>query len=309
MADWRPHIDRDVLIQRAAILAKIRGYFQARDVLEVETPVLGAHGVTDPNLQAFTAEHRYLQTSPEYFLKRLLAAGSGDIFQIGRVFRREESGRLHHHEFTLLEWYRQAFDDRQLAEEVLDLIQYLQPSSKKLDVQSMSYAAALATIDVDMFNEDIDGYRVSMENAGIAVSGEFSLAEWRELVFSELVQQKFPDNRLTVIVDYPADCAALARLKRTDERVACRFEVFRGNVELANGYYELRDRVVQEQRFVADNETRKAKGLSAIPLDDEFLAALDFGLPECAGVALGLDRLIMKILGKDCISAVNAFSE
>jgi len=307
MNDWRPQAELEVLVGRAKILEKIRTYFRFRSVLEVETPVLGNSGVTDPNIHAYQLGDWYLQTSPEFFLKRLLAAGAGDVYEIGRVFRRDEQGVLHHHEFTLLEWYRQNFDDRKLALEVIELIQSLHDSPEKLTVVEISYAEAIAALGMDMFNESISEYRAHLENAGMSISGDFDLAGWRELVFSESVQQKFPPDQLTVVFDYPADCAALAKLNATNPRTAARFEVFWGTVELANGYHELQDPNLQLRRFELDNQKRKSGGLAEVPIDTKFLAALTSGLPDSAGVALGLDRLVMQLLGKRSIAEVIAF--
>ncbi len=309
MSDWRPQAKIDMLANRAKIIEKIRRYFRAHNVLEVETPILGSAGVTDPHIHAFQLRDWYLQTSPEFFLKRLLAAGSGDLYEISRVFRREEQGDLHHHEFTMLEWYRLKSDDRKLALEVVELIQGLHESGESLAVLEMSYAEAMASIGIDLFNESIAEYRMCLEQDGLSITGDFDLAGWRELVFSEFLQQKFPPNQLTVIFDYPADCAALAKINSSDPRTAARFEVFWGNVELANGYHELQDPKLQQQRFELDNEKRKAAGLPTVPIDNNFLAALESGLPDCAGVALGLDRLVMQLLGKRTLAEVLAFSD
>ena len=309
MKDWQPQAEIEVLAQRAKIFENIRRYFRARDVLEVTTPVLGSNGVTDPNIHAYQLYDWYLQTSPEYFLKRLLAAGSGDVYQIGPVFRRDEQGSLHHHEFTLLEWYRQGFDDRKLASEVVELILSLTGSPQKLTVIEMSYADALARLGIDLFNESADVYRSYVEKEGLAIVGNFDLAGWRELVFSEYLQCDFPCDQLTVIYDYPADCAALAKIHESDPRVAARFEVFWGAVELANGYHELTDSQSQQQRFESDNKKRESAGLASVPLDQKFLSALESGLPDCAGVALGLDRLVMKLLGRRTISEVMTFTD
>lgn len=309
MNDWRPSAKIETLAQRAKILAEIRSFLHAREVLEVQTPVLGSQGVTDPNIHAFQLLNWYLQTSPEYFLKRLLAAGSGDVYQMGPVFRRDEQGGLHHHEFTLLEWYRLNFNDRQLAQEVIELIQALRGSSERLAVIEMSYAEALASLGIDLFSESIEIYQAYLEQRGHSVGGDFDLVGWRELVFSECLQQDFPSAQLTVIYDYPADSAALARLTKSDSRTAARFEVFWGATELANGYHELRDPHLQQTRFESDIRKRKSDGLTTVPIDQNFLAALESGLPDCAGVALGVDRLVMQLLGKRNIAEVLAFLE
>lgn len=306
MTSWQPDATLTILRQRAQVIKFIRSWFDERGVLEVETPILGDAGITDPQIHSFKLEDWYLQTSPEYFMKRLLADGSGDIYQLAKVFRAAESGWRHHHEFTLLEWYRLGIDERALAQEVVDLIQHL-AGTKNLKPVITTYADCLATLGLDLFSAHGRNYRNALERAEIELVGEFSRTALRELVFTELVQKQFADDHITVVHDYPAEDASLARLSQRDPRVAARFEVFWGGLELANGFHELTDVAEQRSRFMQDNQQRRADGLEEVEVDENLLAALAAGLPDCAGVALGFDRLLMKILDTDDIREVISF--
>ena len=253
--------------QRAQCLAAIRAFFAARDVLEVQTPVLAAATVTDPDVESIAVPgYGYLQTSPEYQMKRLLCAGAPSIYQLGPVFRHEEQGRLHNPEFTMLEWYRLDFDDRQLMQEVADLVtELLGPA----DVQTISYRELVGEMadQPDANRSDLD------------------------LRFAHACESLKPGRFF--VVDYPADQAALARLRPENPTVAARFELIVDGVEIANGYWELQDPVEHQRRFAEDRRVRKARGLPEVEPDTEFLRALEQGLPQCAGVALGVDRLLM----------------
>ena len=253
--------------QRAQCLAAIRAFFAARDVLEVQTPVLAAATVTDPDVESIAVPgYGYLQTSPEYQMKRLLCAGAPSIYQLGPVFRHEERGRLHNPEFTMLEWYRLGFDDRQLMQEVAELVtELLGPA----DVQTISYRELVGEVvdQPDADRSDLD------------------------LRFAQASESLKPGRFF--IVDYPADQAALARLRPDNPAVAARFELIVDGVEIANGYWELQDPVEHQRRFAEDRRARKARGLPDVEPDTEFLQALEQGLPQCAGVALGVDRLLM----------------
>ncbi len=306
MNTWQPDAELKILRQRAQTNKAIRSWFEERGLLEIETPVLGDAGITDPQIQSFKLGSWYLQTSPEYFMKRLLAEGSGDIYQLGKVFRAAESGWRHHHEFTLLEWYRLGFDELSLAQEVVELIQYLAIDQTVKPVIS-TYAGLFAALDLDLFSASNSDYQDLLAQAEIEVIGDLSDKAWRELVFAELVQKKFPDDQITVVHDYPAEDASLAQLNRDDPRVAARFEVFWGSLELANGFHELTDVNEQRSRFIEDNKQRRAAGLPEIELDENFLTALAAGLPDCAGVALGVDRLLMKLFELDDIREVISF--
>lgn len=268
-----------MLRQRAAALARMRAFFAERDVLEVQTPVLGAATVTDPHVDALPAGDGFLQTSPEYAMKRLLAAGAPSIYQLGPAFRAGESGRLHSPEFTLLEWYRLGFDDRALMDEVAALVDlFLGPASYR----ALRYDALLAQSPLaPAEDEDL------RLNAAIEALG---------------------DARVFV-THYPAAQAALARLHPEDPATAARFELVVNGVELANGYYELGDADDLRARFAADNRERRRLGKTEQVLDERFLAAMAAGLPDCAGVALGVDRLLLLAFGAGRLSEVMAFAD
>lgn len=306
MTSWQPDAELKILRQRAQVIKSIRSWFDERSVLEVDTPVLGDAGITDPQILSFKLDNWFLQTSPEYFMKRLLADGSGDIYQLAKVFRASESGWRHHHEFTLLEWYRLGLDERDLAQEVVDLIQHL-VAAQNLKPVITTYAELLATLGLDLFSSSSSDYQNMLTQTDIEVVGDFTDKGWRELVFAELVQKRLPDDQITVVHDYPAEDASLARLNQRDPRVAARFEVFWGSLELANGFHELTDADEQRSRFIQDNQQRRAEGLDEIDIDENLLAALAAVLPDCAGVALGVDRLLMKMFRLDDIREVISF--
>lgn len=306
MEKWQPDAELKILRQRAQVIKAIRRWFDERNVLEVDTPILGDAGITDPQIHSFKLDNWYLQTSPEYFMKRLLADGTGDIYQLAKVFRAAESGPRHHHEFTLLEWYRLGFDERILAQEVVDLIQHL-ATAKNLKPVTTTYADLLATLNLDLFSATEKDFQRTLQQGDVELVGDFSGKAWRELVFAELLQKKFPHDQITVVHDYPADDASLARLNQKDPRVAARFEVFWGSLELANGFHELTNADEQRSRFIQDNQRRRVDGLDEVEVDENLLAALAAGLPDCAGVALGVDRLVMKLFDLEDITKVISF--
>ena len=314
--NWKPTASIEVLRRRAQMLADVRRFFADRDVLEIETPTLSSAANTDPVLHSLslTSDNSkkpfYLHTSPEHAMKRLLVAGSGSIFQIARVYRAGERGRFHQPEFSLLEWYRVGFDYHQLMAEVVELLQLLVPellgprAALKMtyadvfrcyvgiDVGSASaadLASALASHDIQFVADELD-HRVLVD-----------------LLFSHVVQPQLGRDDITLVYDYPVDQASLAFVRAGSEPVAERFEVFVDGVELGNGYRELTDAIEQRHRFETDNQRRLLQGLPAMPIDEAFLAALRHGLPECSGVALGLDRLMMLLVGVDDITQVISF--
>jgi lysyl-tRNA synthetase class 2 len=311
--DWRPSASLDALKARAALLASIREFFRRRDVLEVETPLLCTSGVTDPAIEPLLVERgnsvpaqRYLQTSPEYAMKRLLATGSGPIFQIARAFRDGEAGARHNPEFTLLEWYRPGFDLQQLMVETGDLLtaclgdlpchrrSYRQWFTDLLQLDPMTATVA-----------ELEACARQQLDLG-AMAGDRDL--WLDLLTSHLLEPLLAKLGMCFIYDYPESQAALARVELEDGiPVARRFEVYVNGVELANGYHELTDAVEQRRRFERDNARRREYGLPERPLDENLLAALEHGLPDCSGVALGVDRLLMLQLGAINISDVLAF--
>lgn len=263
---------------RAQALEAIRGFFAARDVVEVQTPVLAPATVTDPDVESIAVPgYGFLQTSPEYQMKRLLSAGAPSIYQLGPVFRHEERGRLHNPEFTMLEWYRLGFDDQQLMQEVAELVaQVLGPDA----VQTVTYQQLVG---------DVSG-------RGDVQRGELDLR------FAEACEKLQPGRFF--VVDYPADQAALARLRPDNPSVAARFELVIDGIEIANGYWELLDPTEHERRFAADRARRKALGRTDVEPDQPFLTALRRGLPNCAGVALGVDRLLMLAQNADRLDEV-----
>lgn len=296
------------------MLQDIRAFFAGEGVLEVETPVLSRAGITDPHLHSFTSRWRdtplYLHTSPEFFMKRLLADGSGDIYQVARVFRDDEQGRFHNPEFTLLEWYRLGFDHHRLMDDVQALLQSLSLASNlSTAMQRRSYRQCfLEVLGIDPLDASAGALKDVTRDHDIDVPvgmGEDDPDMWLDWLMTQAIAPSF--EGFTFVYDYPASQAALAALDGDDPRVANRFELFYGELELANGFRELTDAPQQRRRFEGENHLRRQRGLPQIPLDEHLLQALEHGLPACAGVALGLDRLLMLVTGADTISAVLGF--
>ena len=308
---WRPGASRHAIESRARLLAAIRGFFAERGVLEVETPILAQAGNSDPNIHSIATDSprkRYLRTSPEYAMKRLLASGLRNIYELGRVFRAGETGQYHNPEFTLLEWYRSGMSYLELAAEALDLVRHCGAGAfAGWSERRVSYR--------DLFREHIglDPFRCSeTELASCAAergirAGPLEHLQWLDLLLAEVVQPAMPGECLTVLYDFPPEQAALARIRPGDPLLAERFEVFLGPLELANGYQELTDPEEQLRRFERENRLRETRGEEPVPLDSRLLDALRPGLPECSGVALGADRLLMSILKLERIDAVLAF--
>lgn len=296
---WRPSASLATLQLRARLLARVRAFFAARGVLEVETPTLSRAGSTDPALTSLTTRvaalggtQMFLHTSPEFAMKRLLAAGSGDIYQICRVFRDDEVGRWHEPEFTLLEWYRVGWDDLALMDEVGALLtEVLACERARPAMLRMSYCEALQQyVGVDP-TASVEVLEAALEGRGLAVP----TADRRALLdfaLSAAVAPALPRSTVTFIYDFPADQAALARIKPTTPAVAARFEAYFDGIELANGFAELTDAGEQRRRFEAEHAARLTAAREVPPLDEALLAALEHGLPECAGVAVGIDRLV-----------------
>ena len=299
-----------MLHARAQMLAGVRGFFAERGVLEVETPMLSQAAATDPALESLRvdAEARYLHTSPEFPMKRLLAAGSGDIYQIARVFRAGEAGRFHNPEFTLLEWYRLDFDEHLLMVEVEALVRELAGDADPGAAERLDYGEAFRRHSgLDPHAATLPQLSRCAEHHGIGFSGELDRDGWLDLLMSQVVAPAFPPGRLTFIHGYPASQAALARLRPGTPPLAARFELHWGPLELANGFHELSDAAEQASRFERDLALRERRGLAGVPVDDRLLAALQSGLPDCAGVALGLDRLLMCLTSCGHIDEVLAF--
>ncbi len=309
MTDWRPTASPQYLKARAKLLQGIRSYFSDQSVMEVETPLISMAGNTDPEIQSVrTDDGGYLRTSPEFPLKRLLAAGSGDIYELGRVFRAGEVGRNHNPEFTLLEWYRITFSYHQLMDEVAALVVYCgQGKFDHWSQQKLSYREFFQQyLGIDPFTADIDELVSTAKEHGIS-DIELGRRQWLDLLISHFIQPALPDTQLTFVYDFPANQAALANIRQDTPPVAERFELYLGRTELANGYQELTDTAEQQRRFEYENSQRKNRGEPVYAMDENLLAALTHGLPKCAGVALGVDRLLMAICGADSLDEVVAF--
>ncbi len=302
---------------RARLYAQIRAFFAERKVLEVETPILSAAGNTEPNIESFTtcfsghvdagARERWLRTSPEYPLKRLLAAGIGDCYELGRVFRNGEAGRRHNPEFTMLEWYRVGWNHRQLIQETIEVVAAaLAMVERRAEVVIQSYRQLfLDGLGLDPMRDPTEKLRAPLEQFGIDPSG-LRRDDWLDLLITHRLQPAFPHDRITVIHDYPASQCALAKIRPGEPPVAERFELYLGPYELANGYHELNDAHEQRTRFERDNAVRHERGLPQVVIDERLLAELD-ALPDCAGVALGVERLLMCLADTDVIADVLAF--
>jgi lysyl-tRNA synthetase class 2 len=308
---------QEALQLRARLYELVRVFFSARQVLEVETPVLSAAGNTDPNMQSFSttfsghvdagARERWLRTSPEYPLKRLLAAGVGDCYELGRVFRNGEAGGRHNPEFTMLEWYRLGWDHRRLMQETIVLVEAaLALVQRRAEVRITTYRQLfLDELGIDPLRASIDELRAPLAAFGIGPEG-LGRDDWLDLLITHKLQPAFPRDRITVIHDYPASQCALAKIRPGDPPLAERFELYLGRYELANGYHELNDAAEQRGRFERDNAVRRERGLREIPLDENLLGVLD-AMPACAGVALGVERLLMCLADTDAIADVLAY--
>jgi elongation factor P--(R)-beta-lysine ligase len=306
---------------RARLYALIRTFFADRQMLEVETPILSASGNTDPNIESFHtlfsghvdagARMRWLRTSPEYPLKRLLAAGIGDCYELGRVFRNGEAGGRHNPEFSMLEWYRVGWDHRRLMEDAINLVETaLAMLGRRAEVLIENYRQFfLDELGIDPLHAPIDELRELLVDQNIDPAG-LTRDDWLDLLITHRLQPTFPRNRITVIHDYPASQCALAKIRPGETPLAERFELYLGPYELANGYHELNDAAEQRERFERDNAVRRARGQREIPIDEALLAVLD-AMPDCAGVALGVERLLMCLSDTDAIADVLAipFSE
>ena len=314
MHDWQPTASIANLRLRAQLLAKLRQFFAARGVMEVDTPALSRAGATDRHIHSFRVEdgqkgHLYLHTSPEFPMKRLLAAGSGDIWQLCKVFRSGEAGRMHNPEFSMLEWYRLGMDHHALMAEVAELVAALLPEMRQ-PPEKISYRDAFQKhAGLDLFSAGKRDCIVALTRDGCQVpaEGELDYDGWLDMVAGDLVYPALGKGGLTFIYDYPESQAALARVRPGEPPLAERFEAFIDGVELVNGFHELIDAGEQRRRFTADRTYRAAHGLMDVPMDERLLSALGQGLPDCAGVALGFDRLVMIAAGARSIDEVTAF--
>ncbi|MEE9309939.1 MAG: EF-P lysine aminoacylase EpmA [Cocleimonas sp.] len=328
---WQPTTSQNMRQSRATMNREIRDFFYQRKVLEVETPALSSAGNTDPFIQSFSLKSpsqsaqsvsRFLHTSPEYPMKRLLAAGSGDIYQICKVWREEESGRNHNPEFTLLEWYRVGFSAPQLIQEVSDLLHALLPSIQQTDklysyeqlfVEKFGLNPHISSHDevlkcVTESIPSLDAYSVS-EGSSSCLDKQALL----DALLTHCIEPEFDNDCLTVVYDYPASQSALAKLSQEKSKednkpaVAMRFEFYLGQQELGNGYQEETSYQRNKDILQSENAQRHAMGLAPVTQDENFLNAVKSGIPESAGVAIGLDRVLMAITGVDSLQKVINF--
>lgn len=310
-AEYLPSCSPALIEARANLYRSIRDFFYARHVLEVDMPLLASHFVTDPFIQPIVADDtgktRYLQSSPEYAMKRLLAAQPRCIYSLNKVFRAGETSRRHNPEFTMLEWYRLGLDDHQLMAEVAELVQSVQPD---VAVHYLSYHQWFASnLGINPHTCGLAELRrvgkalIEIDDTGLTRD------DWLDLLVTHRLEPQMPAG-LTFIYDYPASQAALAKIlpDNSGTLVARRFEAFFNGMELANGYWELTDSHEQRRRFAADQKRRRDLSLPDMAADPKLLAALEAGLPDCAGVALGVDRLLMQITGTRDITHTLAFA-
>jgi elongation factor P--(R)-beta-lysine ligase len=304
-------------MRRAQMLETVRDFFKRRGVLEVETPILSAAAVSDPQIESLSTQiagmpaRAYLCPSPEYAMKRLLAAGSGDIYQVCKVFRDAERGRWHNPEFTMVEWYRLGMDDAALMDEIEALLRALLPARQLTRAERLTYTEALQRhVGVDAFSSSELDLALAAKRLGVICEANLDRDAKLDLLMGMIVGPKLGREGPCFIVDYPASQAALARLKPRSAgtpAVAARFELYLDGLELANGFHELAQADEQRARFEGDLKLRAARGQMQPPLDENLLAALAVGLPECAGVALGFDRVVAIALGADRLSKAMAF--
>ena len=324
--NWRPGASLSVLQLRARVLHYVRDFFAQRGVLEVETPLLGSSTNPDPHIDSFTTTYHgphapqgmdlYLQTSPEFAMKRLLCAGSGPIYQICRAFRQGEWGAMHNPEFTILEWYRPNFDAAALMAEIDSLLSglfqklSLNRSQNLQPTQTISYRDIfLDTVDIDPLVTSVRELSTCVQRQGIDVRGLDAEDKdaWLDVLMTHCVQPRLGQQRLTFVSEYPISQAALARVNPANPQTALRFELFFEGMELANGFYELGDAAEQRHRFQQDLVKRQHHHLPQPPLDHNLLEALDSGMPDCSGVAIGLDRVVMLLADIKNINQVLAF--
>lgn len=314
---WQPTTSMALLGLRARLLAQIRQFFAARGVLEVETPLLAHATVTDPHLHSFQTRYvldnpqqqqtLYLQTSPEFAMKRLLAAGSGPIYQISKAFRNQgESGRYHNPEFSLLEWYRPGFNHQHLMDEVEGLLKTLLDCGSAQRIRYAEIFQRYLSIDphqatLEDLQQIISYHELGTENLNLT-----QRSDYLNFLMAHIIEPQLP-KQLLFIYDFPVSLAALAKISDGDPAVAERFEVYINGIELANGFHELSDADEQRQRFINDLNQRVSRTYPLVPIDEQLLAALTHGLPDCAGVALGLDRLLMQLAKANHISDVISF--
>jgi lysyl-tRNA synthetase class 2 len=320
-SNWQPSAELAVLKRRAQLLADVRLFFAERHVLEVETPILSTSAPTAPYLDSFHTELRslegeslntlYLQTSPEFTMKRLLAAGYGSIYQVCKVFRNGEAGGQHSPEFTMLEWYRPELDFEQLINEVDQLLQHVASTAQARRLSYQSVFKEYLAIDVFTCSDKQIQQLVLTQIKGASLEWDLSRDDALELLMSQLIEPKLAELGVPVFIyDFPASQAQLAKIMDDEQgnQVAKRFELYASGMELANGYDELLDADELAKRFAADNISRQHQNKPMVPVDENLLTAMRAGLPQCTGVALGLDRLMMLISKKKHISTVQSLT-
>ncbi len=316
--NWKPHCNLAAIQARAEMLKDIRAFFARLGVLEVETPLLGHAIGTDPQLSFFSCEATdikdklYLQTSPEFCMKRLLAAGSGSIFQICKAFRQSEQGRFHNPEFSILEWYRIEFKLSQLMQETLNLLQYIMPGFNNIEAKKFSYCELFQQlIGLDPLNFDKHSY--SKKAQLFALTDAESICQnqhdiWLDFFFTHIIQPELKKLPICLVYEYPSIQSSLAKLCDKEPRLCERFEVFLEGIEIGNGYYELTNANEQAQRFERELEIRQNRQLASVSKDERLIQALKSGLPECSGIAIGLDRLLMIKTGAEKLEDVITFA-
>jgi lysyl-tRNA synthetase class 2 len=311
--NWQPTSTLENLRFRAEVLHRIRRFFSQKEVLEVETPTLSRASALDPHLYSLRTkllnnQTLYMQTSPEFAMKRLLAAGSGSIYQIAKAFRDDEIGQRHNPEFTLLEWYRLDFNHHQLMDEVAEFLH--QVGGFKQTIRKSYQAIFYEHVQIDPFVASVPLLEQCAITQGITPHdlADADKDTWLHLILSHVIEPKLGNDNPVFIYDFPASQAALSKIRHETYPVAERFELFIHGMEIANGFNELTDAKEQRSRFLIDLEHRNRLGLPTLPMDEYLLAALDHGLPECAGVALGIDRLLMAMTRTKYIKEVMSFS-
>lgn len=317
-ATWQPTTSLTNLRLRATILTQIRHFFAKYHIMEVETPLLASAPTSDPFLYSMKTEYipigdkagtpLYMQTSPEYAMKRLLCSGSGSIYQICKAFRNGETGRWHNPEFTMLEWYELGIDHHGLMDRMDELLQMILkvPCAERLTYQALFQRY----LQIDPFKASVHDLQQCAQKSGIECNSSLDSDDkdtWLQLLMSDVIEPQLGMDSATFVYDFPASQAALARINPATPEVAARFEVYIKGIELANGFYELADPNEQYTRFQQDVEKRERLGLESVPIDYRLLTALQQGLPECAGIAVGIDRLIMLAAKADQLAEVISF--
>ena len=318
---WQPSASINNLLKRAKIVSQVRQFFADRCILEVETPTLSQYAVTDVHLSSFDSmffkpgefepsegQKMTLITSPEYHMKRLLAAGSGPIYQICKSFRNhEEVSRIHNPEFTMLEWYRIQFDMMQMINEVDDLLQFILDCEP---AERISYQKAFQRhLNIDPLEADHQTLINAANQLDMGIkTDDYDRDSLLQCLFTLGVEPHIGQDKPIAVFNFPASQAALAAISQEDHRVASRFEFYYKGVELANGFKELTNAQEQKLRFEQNNQDRIKLNLPQQNIDIELLAAMEAGLPDCAGVAIGLDRLIMLALDAQSLADVVSFT-